>query len=101
MAQLGDYLLLMHDDAPGDERQQDWPAYLARLQAAGALQGGSAIGGGQCFRKAGVVPPVSAQLSGFVRVAAGSLAEVEALLAGNPVFEAGGTVEVRELPRDE
>lgn len=34
-------------------------------------------------------------------VAADSLDAARALLAGNPVFEAGGTVEIRELPRTE
>ena len=96
---MRDYLLLMHADPPVEVRQQDWPSYLARLQGAGALQGGSAIGGGQCFRKAGTVPAVSLHISGFIRVRAASLAAAQALLAGNPVFEAGGSVEVRELVR--
>jgi hypothetical protein len=32
-------------------------------------------------------------------VKAASLEEAKSLLAGNPHFEAGGTVEIRELPR--
>jgi hypothetical protein len=38
-------------------------------------------------------------LSGYIRISAGDLDEARGLLAGNPVFEAGGTVEIRELPR--
>lgn len=36
----------------------------------------------------------------YIRVKAGSLTDARALVVGNPVFEAGGTVEIRELPRD-
>jgi hypothetical protein len=32
-------------------------------------------------------------------MSAASLDEARKLLSGNPVFEAGGTVEIRELPR--
>jgi len=102
---LPDYLLLMHDDATqlgkldSAGRTYDWGPYLARLQASGNFQGGSAIGPGICARKTGVAPTITGHLSGFIRVAANSLEEAEALLVGNPVFEAGGTVEIRELPR--
>jgi hypothetical protein len=68
------------------------------LQAAGNFQGGSAIGAGVCARKSGVPPSITGHLSGFIRVSAGSLDAARTLLAGNPVFEAGGTVEIRELP---
>jgi len=50
-------------------------------------------------RKSGVVPPVTAHLGGYIRVTAASIAEAKSLLSGNPHFEAGGTVEIRELPR--
>lgn len=47
-------------------------------------------------------PPgaITAHLSGYIRVQAESLEAAKALLDGNPTFEAGGTVEIRELPRD-
>jgi hypothetical protein len=56
-------------------------------------------GAGVCRRKSGAAPPITARIGGYIRVEAESLAEVEALLAGNPVFENGGTVELRELPK--
>ena len=89
----------MHDDATAESSDDDWGAYLGLLRSAGVFQGGSAIGGGACVRKAGKVPPLSAQISGFIRVTADDLAQAKTLLAGNPVYEAGGTVEIRELPR--
>jgi len=63
------------------------------------FEGGSAIGGGVCERKHGAAPPITAHLTGYIRVKAKDLAEARTLLAGNPVFETGGTVEIRELPR--
>jgi hypothetical protein len=98
---MPDYIFLMHNDCgpSSSEKVEDWGPYLERLEATGCLRGGSAMGGGTCQRKTGAIPPVSSHLSGFIRVAAESLEHAKTLLTGNPVFEAGGTVEIRELPR--
>ena len=96
---MPEYIFFMHGDSASDERS--WGPYLRRLSESGAFQGGSAIGEGVCARKAGAPAPLSAHLFGFIRVNADSLAAARSLLAGNPVFEAGGTVEIRELPRTE
>jgi hypothetical protein len=99
---MPDYLFLMHDDIPDDgneERHDDWGRYIGTLQVAGNFQGGSAIGAGVCTRKSGALPTITGHLSGFIRVSAGSLDDARRLLVGNPVFEAGGTVEIRELPQ--
>jgi hypothetical protein len=95
---MADFILLMHDDAPDLPGREAWGPYLGELQAKGRLQGGSAIGPGLCARKGGPPPPVTGHLTGFIRVAAADLEDARALLSGNPVFEAGGTVEIRELP---
>jgi len=94
---MADYLLLMHDDAPG-EVMSAWPPYLDRLAANGRLRGGSAIGEGMCVRRDGAERAVTARLSGFVRIVAESLEDAATCLEGNPVYEAGGTVEIRHLP---
>ena len=93
---MADYIFLMHDDAADDG---DWEPYLGRLRQSGSFQGGSAIGDGVCARKSGSAAPVTAYLTGYIRVTAESLDQAKSLLAGNPHFEAGGTVEIRELPR--
>jgi hypothetical protein len=93
-----DFILFMHDDAaPGP---QDWEPYFKRLRASGAFQGGSAIGAGICARKTGAASPVTAHVCGYIRITAQDLADARTFLEGNPVYEAGGTVEIRELPRD-
>jgi hypothetical protein len=94
---MPDFILLMHKDAPG-ERAEDWAAYLSKLESSGHLRGGSAIGEGVCLRKDGKPAAVAGHLSGFVRIEASSMDEAKRLVAGNPVFEAGGTVEIRTLP---
>jgi len=97
---MNEYLLLMHADAQAAaDPAHTWPAYFARLQAADAFEGGSAIGSGRCVSKSGKAVDVSRHLTGYIRVRAASLDAAQALLAGNPVYEAGGTVEIRELPR--
>ena len=94
---MAEYIFLMHDD--GDADEEAWAPYLRRLEQGGFFEGGSAIGPGICMRKSGAPASVTAHLAGFIRVNADSLDQAKSLLIGNPVFEAGGTVEIRELPR--
>lgn len=98
---MNDYLFLMHNDAQDDSRNRDgdWAAYFTKLRQAGAFQGGSAIGDGVCASKAATPPCITPHLSGYIHVQAESLERARELVAGNPVFEAGGTVEIRELPK--
>ncbi|MGA2778834.1 MAG: hypothetical protein ABSF94_14860 [Steroidobacteraceae bacterium] len=99
-----DYLLFMHDDvlsgsdAIGDDA---WDVYIGRLQRDGHFDGGSAIGGGLTINKLGTgAKRITRHLTGYLRVSAGSIEQAQALVIGNPVYEAGGTVEIRELPTE-
>jgi len=95
---MSDYVMLMHNDPVRSSSERDWEIYIDALKQTGKFRGGSAIGPGVCRRKAGTAPPpITARIGGYIRVEADSLAEVEALLPGNPVYENGGTVELREL----
>lgn len=96
---MAEFLLLMHADG-GAESDDAWGRYLEGLRATGKFQGGSAIGDGACFRRTGAAAAVSAQLTGYIKVEAESLEAARAFLHGNPAYEAGATVEIRELPRD-
>jgi hypothetical protein len=69
------------------------------LVRTGKFRRGSAIDSGVCRRKSGASPPITARIGSYIRVEADSLAEVEAMLPGNPVYENGGTVEIRELAK--
>ncbi len=44
--------------------------------------------------------PVNDGLVGFYRITADEIRQAEALIAGNPLFEAGGTIELRDLPKN-
>ena len=94
---MPDYIFFMHDDSRngGDS----WEPYLAKLKASGSFEGGSAIGDGVCVRKTDDPPSLTAHLVGYIRVSANDLEHAKSMLKGNPHFEAGGTVEIRELPR--
>jgi hypothetical protein len=94
---MNDYIFLMHDDAQSPVG--DWALYLETLRRSGRFEGGSAIGAGACVRKSGEAGAPARHLTGFLRIQAASLDDAKTLLAGNPVFEAGGTVEIRALPR--
>lgn len=94
---MTDYIFLMHNDAIGEE--VSWEPYLQILRLSGHFQGGSAIGDGVCARKFGAPATVSSHLTGFIRISVDNLDQAKSLLTGNPHFEAGGTVEIRELPR--
>jgi hypothetical protein len=95
---LAEFIFLMHDDYCRDDLAEQWQSYLDRLGSAGALRGGSAIGGGLCVRHSGNIPDISGHLVGYVKIEARDLNHARELVVGNPVFEAGGTVEIRELP---
>jgi len=100
---MNDYLILMHSDAVDRHVAADegrWSAYFETLRGSGQFDGGSSIGAGQCFRKAGPAAPPCDALSGYIRIRADDLETARRFLAGNPVYDAGGTVEIRELPRD-
>lgn len=95
---MPDFLLLMHGDMTAPVDGAAWGPYFARLRAAGAFEGGSAIGGGAAYRKSGA-PAALSPVEGFIRVSAPSLEAARTFLAGNPVYESGGTIEIRELPQ--
>jgi hypothetical protein len=95
---MNDYIFLMHNDGTSTGGF-DWEPYIAKLQKSGHFNGGSAVGGGVCVNKSGLAPKISGHLTGFIRVQAEDLTQAKNLLDGNPVFETGGTVEIRELPR--
>jgi len=99
---MNDYILFMHDDAPRTAptpNAAQWGAYLGKLRASGRFEGGSAIGDGECANKSGAPAEISKRIVGYLRVRAETLTEAREFLSGNPVYEAGGTVEIRELPR--
>jgi len=99
---MNDYLLLMHNDAQdvaAADNDTAWGRYLGWLRGSGQFDGGSGIGGGVCCKQSGVAGSISAHLTGYLRLRAASIEDARRLLVGNPVFEAGGTVEIRELPR--
>jgi hypothetical protein len=95
-----DFIFLMHDDAVVEDAHA-WDDYIAKLKHLGSFQGGSLIGDGECVRRKGEASPLTAHLIGYIHVNASGITDAKLLLGGNPHFEAGGTVEIRELPRSE
>ncbi len=100
---MPDFIVFMHNDCIVHETQNPtaaWSRYINSLQAKGVFQGGSSIGPGICKNTSGSTKSITRCLAGYIRIQAESLSHAEDLLQGNPVFEAGGTVEIRELPQD-
>lgn len=95
---MPEYIVFMHNDAASAELDADWDAYIRVLNEAGAFRGGSVVGAGQAFRKVGAAATITTHINGFIRIDASDMGAARALLKGNPTYEAGGTVEIRELP---
>jgi len=93
---MKDFILLMHNDVV--QSGGDWPSYLQTLRERGVFDGGSEIGEGAAFRKNGGAQ-ISRTIGGYIRIRAETLDAAKEYLKGNPVYENGGTVEIRELPR--
>jgi len=101
---MKDFILFMYGDATDRVAANDgdkWGKYFARLRSSGQFEGGSSIGSGLHVRKGHPERPSTPELNGFLRIRAEDLIGARAFLAGNPIYEAGGTVEIRELPPDE
>ena len=98
---MSDFMFLMHNDLTAPEDEDAWGPWLGSLRSASAFQGGSGMAGGVTLRRAGTPGALSSQITGYIRIEADDLEHAARLLAGNPVYEAGGTVEIRELPRDD
>jgi hypothetical protein len=93
-----DFLLLMHGGHHADPTA--WGPYFAKLREGGWFQGGSSIGGGACLSKSSAAPDITRHLAGYIKIRATDMAHATELVAGNPVYDAGGVVEIRELPKD-
>jgi len=95
---LADYIFLMH----GEDTAGDWAPYIETLVSKGVMRGGSAIGDGVCVRKGkDATGNITRYIKGYIKVEVDSLDAAKALLPGNPVYEAGGVIEIRELPKTE
>jgi len=101
---MKDFIILMFDDAVNKTIAEDdkkWQAYFSSLRASSGFEGGSSVGLGTRLRQGHAETPAKTNINGFIRVRAESIEKAKAFLLGNPIYEAGGTVEIRELPRDE
>lgn len=95
------FIVFIHGDAqPGLPQPTDaaWGAYSGRLREDGRIEGGSSIGVGRALRREGAPGPVAAHIIGYLVFEADAITDVEALMIGNPDYEAGATVEIRTLP---
>ena len=97
---MKEFILLMHGDAPHPEAAGAWDQYIASLKHHGLFEGGSSMGGGACYRTVEPAPDISRHLVGFIKIQARNIDHAREALAGNPVFESGGTIEIRELIAD-
>lgn len=98
---MKDFILFMRGDVAAEGGDDGWEAYLQWLRGTGRFDGGSGIGAGRCVSRSSREQPGLSPLTGYLRVRAENLEDAVALLKGNPLYEAGGCVEVRELPRDD
>ena len=98
---MPEFVLLMRSDVEDRAKADDdlaWSHYMTRIRRSGALRGGSSIGQGFAFRKDSAPQHAQLGIEGYITIQAASLDEARRFVEGNPNYEAGGTVEVRELP---
>ena len=96
---MAEFLFIMHSDAREPVSEDAWTEYIENLVSRGAMRAGSAIGGGKCFRRSGPPASLTNHIVGYLKIEAESIAHAETMLVGNPIYEAGGTVEIRDLPQ--
>lgn len=96
---MAEFLFLMHSDACEPVSEDRWNVYIENLISIGAMRAGSAIGGGRSFRESGRPAKITNNIVGYLKIEADDIDHAESMLIGNPIFEANGTVEIRELPK--
>ena len=90
---MPDFIFFMHDDAQGEEN--DWEPYLARLKA-------GALPGRQCDRRRRLRPKDGKSAGAtrlFIDTSRWTASITQTRLAVDHAIQAGGTVEIRALPR--
>ena len=88
---MAEFMMIMK----GAGENGDWYTYIEGLIETGMFRGGSALSNGLCANKQGINR--SCAVTGFMRFEADNINQVRGLLAGNPVYESGGEVELLEL----
>ena len=87
---MPEYVMLMR----GSAASGDWDAYIEKLVNSGRFRGGSSLGNGIAVAK-GMVDS-ECEVTGYMRFSADSIEEVKQLITGNPLYEAGGLIELLE-----
>ena len=83
----------------GSASSGDWDSYIDRLIQSGSFRGGSSLGRGARISKDGSDGDCS--VTGYMRLEVADLDEARKLVAGNPLYEAGGYIELLEEIPDE
>ena len=78
----------------GSASNGDWNDYVDSLVNSGCFRGGSSLGNGVSVSKN--EKDGECQVTGFMRFSAESIDEVRKLVSGNPLYEAGGRIELLE-----
>ena len=77
----------------------NWDGYIEKLIAEGKLRGGSSLGNGARVSKG--MNDSDCAITGYIRIEVADIDEARTLLTGNPLYEAGGFVELLEEIPDE
>lgn len=94
------FLFLMNSDTESPEQRELWTSYVNGLIEGNHLLGGSSLANGVIVRKPKLEGVPSANHVGYLLIEATNIEEAKTLLLGNPVYEAGGSVEICELVVD-
>ena len=87
---MPDYVMVMM----GSASSGDWDSYVESLVESGKFRGGSSLGNGVSISKGKA--DGECRITGFMRFSADGIDDVRRLLSGNPLYEAGGCVELLE-----
>jgi hypothetical protein len=93
---MPEFLMLMKRGAYSEEGE--WGDYIQKLRQRPEFRGGSSLGNGVSVSRQATSDQCI--VTGFLHFEADTIAVVRELLAGNPLFEAGGEIEILELIED-
>ena len=87
---MPEYVMLMKVSAASG----DWDDYIEKLVSSVKFRGGSSLGNGVSVAEGKV--DCRCEVTGYMRFSAECSEEVKEFITGNPLYEAGGSIELLE-----
>ncbi len=93
-----EYILFVHGNSEVEARKEEWDNFFEAARSSGIFRGGSEIGN-RILLGTKDVPNTTDSIAGYMLFESDSINDIKLLLELHPVYIAGGSLELCELPK--